>query len=133
MAVERKTRILVVDDDTDLQVLVKTLLERVGMEALPALDVASAVQILRSRPLPDLVLLDLMLPDISGLELLRQMRSKEVFDHLPVVILSALADPKEIRQGLDMGADRYLTKPYIAHNLVKTVQDVLRTGRKLDN
>ncbi len=133
MAVERKTRILVVDDDTDLQVLVKTLLERVGMEAVPALDVASAVQILRSRPLPDLVLLDLMLPDISGLELLRQMRSKEVFDHLPVVILSALADPKEIRQGLDMGADRYLTKPYIAHNLVKTVQDVLRTGRKLDN
>lgn len=132
MAVEGKKRILVVDDDMDLQALVKTLLERVGMDAVPAVDVASAVQILRKRPLPDLVLLDLMLPDISGLELLRQMRSKEVFNNLPIIILSALADPKEIRQGLEMGADRYLTKPYIAHNLVKTVHDVLRTGRRLD-
>lgn len=132
MADEGKKRILVVDDDTDLQALVKTLLERVGIEAIPALDVASAVQILRRRPLPDLVLLDLMLPDISGLELLRQIRTKDVFEHLPIIILSALADPKEIRQGLDMGADRYLTKPYIAHNLVKTVQEVLRTGRRLN-
>lgn len=132
MADEGKKRILVVDDDTDLQALVKTLLERVGIEAIPALDVASAVQILRRRPLPDLVLLDLMLPDISGLELLRQIRAKDVFEHLPIIILSALADPKEIRQGLDMGADRYLTKPYIAHNLVKTVQEVLRTGRRLN-
>lgn len=129
MAVEGKKRILVVDDDPELQNLVETLLDRAGYEYVPAFNVATAVQILRAKPMPDLVLLDLLLPDISGLELLRQMRSKEVFDGLPIIILSAMADPKEIRQGLDMGADRYLTKPYIAHNLVKTVAEVIRTGR----
>jgi DNA-binding response OmpR family regulator len=129
VAAEGKKRILVVDDDSELQNLVQALLDRAGYEYLPALNVATAVQILRAKPMPDLVLLDLMLPDISGLELLRQMRTKEIFDHLPVIILSAMADPKEIRQGLEMGADRYLTKPYIAHNLVKTVQEVIRMGR----
>ncbi|HEX2905400.1 MAG TPA: response regulator [Phototrophicaceae bacterium] len=129
MAIEVKKRVLIVDDDPELQNLVKLLLERVSIEALPALNVASAVQVLRSKPFPDLVLLDLMLPDISGLELLRQIRAKEAFDQIPVIILSAMADPKEIRQGLELGADRYLTKPYIAHNLTKTVQEVLRIGR----
>jgi DNA-binding response OmpR family regulator len=129
VAVEGKKRILVVDDEIELQNLVQSLLERAGFEYVPAFNVATAVQILRAKPMPDLVLLDLMLPDISGLELLRQMRSKQVFDDLPIIILSAMADPKEIRQGLDMGADRYLTKPYIAHNLVKTVAEVIRTGR----
>lgn len=130
VAAEGKRRVLVVDDDPELQNLVKILLDRVSIDTIPALNVAEAVQILRGKPLPDLVLLDLMLPDISGLELLRQMRAKEAFDHLPVVILSAMADPKEIREGLEMGADRYLTKPYIAHNLIKTVQEVIRTGRR---
>ncbi|MBZ0278606.1 MAG: response regulator [Anaerolineae bacterium] len=125
-----KKRILVVDDDSDLQNLVKVLLERIGLEAIPARTVAEAVAILRVKPLPDLVLLDLMLPDVSGMELLRQMRAKSFFDNLPVVILSALADPDQIREGLETGADRYLTKPYIAHNLTKTVNDVLRQGRR---
>jgi DNA-binding response OmpR family regulator len=71
-----------------------------------------------------------MLPEISGLELLRQIRAKDVFDDLPVVIVSALADPDQIRKGFDLGADRYVTKPAIAHNLVKTVQEVLRAGRR---
>lgn len=130
MAESENKRILVVDDDTELQNLVRILLERVGFEVIPALTVAEAVRVLRAKPLPDLVLLDLMLPDVSGMELLRQMRAKTFFDRLPVVILSALADPDQIREGLENGADRYLTKPYIAHNLIKTVQEVLRTGRR---
>lgn len=125
-----KKRVLVVDDDSDLQSLVKVLLERIGLEAIPARTVAEAVAILRVKPLPDLVLLDLMLPDVSGMELLRQMRAKSFFDNLPVVILSALADPDRIREGLETGADRYLIKPFIAHNLAKTVNDVLRQGRR---
>ena len=125
-----KVRILVVEDDLELQDLIRGLIERAGYEYIRALTVADAVAVLRVRPLPTLVVLDLMLPDISGFELLRQMRAKPMFDDLPVIILSALADPKEIKQGLDLGADRYLTKPYIAHNLLKTVNDVLRTGRR---
>jgi len=125
-----KVRILVVEDDLELQDLIRGLIERAGYEYIRALTVADAVAVLRVRPLPTLVVLGLMLPDISGFELLRQMRAKPMFDDLPVIILSALADPKEIKQGLDLGADRYLTKPYIAHNLLKTVNDVLRTGRR---
>lgn len=130
MAVEQKKRILVVEDEPEIQVLTRALLERVGLETIQAYDVASAVQVLRVVPLPDLVLLDLMLPDIDGYELLRQMRAKTVFDQLPVIILSALADPDKIRRAFDLGADRYVTKPAMAHNLVKTVQEVLRTGRR---
>jgi len=126
-----KKRILVVDDDKELQQLINILLAHVGLEAIPAFTAAEAAQILRnSRPLPGLMILDMMLPDISGLELLKQMRAKEVFDDLPVLILSALADPTQIRDGLNAGADRYLTKPYVASNLTSVVQELLRTGRR---
>lgn len=131
MEAENKKRILVVDDDRDLQQLIRLLLEHIGIEAIPALTAASAAQILRTtKPLPDLVILDMMLPDVSGIELLRQMRAKEVFDNLPILILSALADPNQIREGLNAGADRYITKPYIASNLTTVVQELLRTGRR---
>jgi len=106
------------------------LLAHIGIETIAAETAAAAAQVLRHEPLPDLVLLDLMLPDVSGLELLRQMRSKKYFDKLPVIILSVLADPEQIREGLNAGADRYITKPYISNNLTNVVLDVLRTGRR---
>jgi len=130
VAAENNPRVLVVDDDRELLGLVKMLLTRVGIEVITADTAGVAAQILRQTPLPHLLILDMMLPDVSGLELLRQLRSKEVFDNLPVIILSALADPSEIRKGLDAGADRYVTKPYVAHNLTRVVQELLRTGRQ---
>ncbi|MGQ9887754.1 MAG: response regulator [Aggregatilineales bacterium] len=130
MAETTPKRVLVVDDDAELQELVRVLLAHIGIETVAAKTAAEAAQILRQEPLPDLVLLDLMLPDVSGLELLRQMRSKKYFDKLPVIILSVLADPEQIREGLNAGADRYITKPYIANNLTNVVLDVLRTGRR---
>lgn len=126
----KKPRILVVDDDTSLQKLVGVLLQHAGMEVVAAESAAAAAQVLKSPPLPELMVLDLMLPDVSGLEFLRQVRAKELFEPLPVLILSALADPEQIRNGLQLGADRYLTKPYLANNLVSTVQELLRSGRR---
>jgi two-component system alkaline phosphatase synthesis response regulator PhoP len=79
---------------------------------------------------PDLVILDLMLPDIDGLEVLRQLRSQPRFDHVPVIILSAKADPITIRKGLESGADGYVTKPYIANTLIDRVRLLLGTGRQ---
>lgn len=119
-------RILVVDDDDGVQKLVATLLSRSRMEPIRAMSATEAAQILRQPPLPDLMILDIMLPEISGIDFLKQMRAKTVFDKLPVIILSALADPKTIRAGLDAGADRYLTKPYLVNNLVKTIHEVLQ-------
>ncbi len=130
VASEEKVRVLVVDDDPSLLKLVGLLIQRAGMEPIFAGNAREAVQVLGKEPLPEVVLLDLMLPDISGIEFLRQMRERDMFDELPVIILSALADPDQIREGLDTGADRYLTKPYLANNLIKTIEDVLRTGRK---
>ena len=130
MASEDKKRILVIDDEPDMQELIRVILGRWGYELIPALNVASAVEVLRQKPLPDLVLLDMMLPDIDGLELLRQIRETKVFDNLPVIIVSALADSDKIRKGLEIGADRYITKPAIGHNLLKTVQEVLKIGRR---
>ncbi|PJF28196.1 MAG: hypothetical protein CUN52_13485 [Phototrophicales bacterium] len=124
-----KPRVLVVDDDPALQKLVTTLLQRAGMDSVGALTAASAAEVLKERPLPNVIILDMMLPDTSGIEFLKQMRSKEIFDHVPVVILSALADPDQIREALNSGADRYLTKPYIVNNLISTVQDLIRNGR----
>ena len=127
-----KRRILVVDDDPELLQLVRVLLARIGVEAIMAENATEAAQELRSGSLPDLVILDMMLPDVSGVEFLRQMRAKSTYDQLPVLILSALIDPERIRAALDAGADRYLTKPYIANNLLTVVQDMLRTGRRQD-
>lgn len=128
-----RKRILVVEDEQAIQDMIRMLMERVGYEVVPALNAAQAAQILRGKPLPDVMLLDLMLPDVDGLELLRQIREKPIFDNLPVVIVSALADPDQIRKGFDLGADRYVTKPAIATNLVGTVQDVIKSGRRKSN
>lgn len=125
-----KPLILVVDDDPTVLRLIEAMVKRAGMDTTLAESAARAAQVLKTtRPLPNLMVLDLMLPDVSGLEFLRQLRSKPIFDTMPVMILSALADPAQIREGLSMGADRYLTKPYLANNLIPTIQDLLRTGR----
>lgn len=128
----RSKRVLIVDDDIDLLQLVCFLLDRINVETVTAKNAADAAKILREPPLPDLVILDLMLPGISGMEFLRQMRARAVFDQLPVLVLSALIDPKQIREALDSGADRYLTKPYIANNLLTVAQEMLRTGRRVE-
>ena len=126
---EAKARILVVDDDPSLQKLVHSLLTRANMEPLSAVNAAEAAQVLRRPPVPDALVLDLMLPDISGITFLRQLRSKEVFAKMPIIILSAMADPDTIREGLDAGADRYLTKPYLANNLIRTLHEVIEMDR----
>ena len=96
MTVENKRRILIVEDEKAMQDVMRTLLERVGYEIIPAFDVATAVQILRAKPLPDLILLDLMLPEISGLELLRQGR-----DLVGYITRARVTMPKSTREYLD--------------------------------
>lgn len=130
MAVTQR-RVLAIDDDPELLQLIATLLSRVGIQPLLAESAVQAAGLLRQPPLPDLIILDLMLPDISGIDFLRQLRAKAVFDAVPVLVLSALAEPNEIRTALDAGADRYLTKPYLVNNLLSSVNDLFRTGRRV--
>ncbi len=128
--VETQKRVLVVDDDQEILTLVRVLLSRLRVETVSVMSAADAAQRLKTPPLPDLLILDLMLPDVSGLEFLRQIRAKSIFDAIPILVLSATIDPDQIRAALDAGADRYLTKPYITNNLLTVATEMLRTGRR---
>ena len=129
MAAEPK-RVLIVDDDPEIQLLVDHLLKRIGIETIVVGSASEAARVLRDSALPDLMILDMMLPEVSGAEFLRQMRTKDAFRSLPVLILSSLVEQDQIRSALDAGADRYLTKPYIGNNLLPIVQEMLRSGRR---
>ena len=126
----KKKRVLVVDDDPELLQLVRVLLSRINADAITTDNAKTAEAMLRGGAQPDLIILDLMLPEVSGIEFLRQLRADPQYDQLPVVVLSALIDPDRIRVALDAGADRYLTKPYIANNLLTVVTEILRAGRR---
>ena len=128
-----KKRVLVVDDDPELLRLVEVLLRRTGVDVLTAEDAHAARTTLEAQPsLPDLMILDIMLPDISGIDFLRQMRKERNYDGLPVLILSALIDPEQMRVALDAGADRYMTKPYVAKTLLSVTQEMLHGGRPVN-
>ena len=121
-------KILVVDDDHEILKLIAMLLRRIGAEAWVFEDGESALQRLNQTK-PDLIILDLMLPDIDGLQILQEVRAQDRLRHVPVLILSAKADADTIREGLDLGADGYITKPYIANTLIDKVRLMLQSER----
>ncbi|MBN2304007.1 MAG: response regulator [Anaerolineae bacterium] len=122
-------QILVVDDDTELLKLIAMLLRRIGADAHTFYSGKDALQYLTTMT-PELIILDLMMPEIDGFEVLRQIRKHDRFDEVPILILSAKADPTSIRKGLAEGADGYVTKPYIANSLIDRVRLLLSVGRQ---
>jgi DNA-binding response OmpR family regulator len=118
----------VIDDDPEILKLIAMLLRRIGAESVTFHDGRTALHYLTTT-IPDLIILDLMLPDVDGMEVLRRLRALDRFKPVPVLILSAKADADSIRQGLDEGADGYVTKPYIANTLIDRVRLLLRTER----
>lgn len=125
-------RILIIDDDHDLLNLLEKMLSRVGMDPITVADGSAGVEALSHDDPYDLLILDLMLPDISGFEILAQVRADSRYNHMPVLILSAMADPETISKGLGMGADGYLTKPYLPNTLTSRVRALLDQGRRAE-
>ncbi|GAB4476847.1 MAG: hypothetical protein Kow00124_19430 [Anaerolineae bacterium] len=123
------SRILVIDDDPDLLILLEKMLRRIGLSPITADNGSSGLALLQEQAF-DLLILDLMLPDIDGFDILRQLRADSHYDAMPVLILSALADPDNISKGLALGADGYLTKPYLPNTLTSRVKDLLAQGRR---
>ena len=121
-------RILVVDDDEGLLGLLERMLIRLGAVPSMAETGGQALEALKEKQF-DLVILDLMLPDIDGLDVLAQIRQELHLKDLPVIILSALANPDIISKGLALGAAGYLTKPYLPNTLTSRVQTLLEHGR----
>lgn len=120
-----KQRILVVDDDKDVVRLMQGYLEQSGYEVFVAYNGESALHIIR-RERPDLVLLDLMLPERDGLEITRLMRSDRQLMDIPIIMLTARVSDTDKIVGLEMGADDYVTKPYNPREVVARVKAQLR-------
>jgi two-component system alkaline phosphatase synthesis response regulator PhoP len=118
-------RILVVDDDREIARLVRAYLERSGFEVLVAYDGNTALHAIR-RDRPDLVVLDLMLPDRDGREITRIVRSTPALAKLPIVMLTARIEDTDKIVGLELGADDYVTKPFNPQVMVARVRAVLR-------
>lgn len=128
-----KPNILVVEDDPDIQQLVTYNLIKTGMHVTCADKGEDALAIL-ARERVDGIILDLMLPGLSGLEICRRVREQEQTRHVPVIILTARGEDDDVVSGLDTGADDYVTKPFSPKVLVARLQAVMRrkqedTGR----
>jgi DNA-binding response OmpR family regulator len=119
--------VLVVDDDPTVSDVVRRYLERSGYEVALTGDGPSALEAVAARR-PDLVVLDLMLPGMDGLEVCRRLRALD--PELPVVMLTALGEESDRVLGLSLGADDYVTKPFSPRELVLRVQSVLRRGSR---
>jgi DNA-binding response OmpR family regulator len=118
--------VLVVDDDRTVAEVVVTYLERAGIRAVHVADGGSALSAFEAES-PDLVVLDLMLPDLDGLEVCRRLRATS---DVPVIMLTALGGEVDRVLGLEVGADDYVTKPFSPRELVLRVQSVLRRAAR---
>ncbi|HZR24296.1 MAG TPA: response regulator transcription factor [Vicinamibacterales bacterium] len=119
------TRILVVEDDPDIAHLVERYLDKAGFTVERAANGRDALQMIAAKA-PELLVLDLMLPHVDGLEICRRLRSDEKTAAIPVIMLTARADESEKIVGLELGADDYLAKPFSPNELVARVRALLR-------
>ena len=118
-------RVLIIEDDRDIVELVRYNLANEGFQVNAAFDGTSGLSSLKKTP-PDLLLLDLMLPKMSGLDICREIRKDESLNRLPVLMLTARGDEADRVVGLEMGADDYVTKPFSPRELIARVKALLR-------
>lgn len=111
--------VLIADDDPDIRMLVRLRLERSGYDVVAASDGLEALQV-ASETNPDLVILDVTMPGITGVEVTRALRARQAT--LPVVLLTAHADEANVAQGATAGADAYVTKPFSPQELESRVR-----------
>lgn len=117
-------RLLIVDDEDGIRSLVRMTLDSGAFEILEAREGRHALE-LAHRHRPDLVLLDVMLPDISGIEICRQIKADPLTASTSVVMLTAKAQPSDIGDAKEAGADDYFTKPFSPIALMRKVESVL--------
>ncbi len=119
------TRILIVDDEIGALTLIGIMLERGGFEVLKARDAHAALELLQTEN-PDLIILDVMMPDMDGIELCQRLRCMPTTQNTPIVILSARGDPESVERGLAAGATDYLQKPILHHDLLAKIHELLK-------
>ena len=121
-------RILVVEDEAPIREMVAFALHKADMEAIHAADVQAALVALADRP-PDLILLDWMLPGVSGLDLARRLRGDDGTAGIPIIMLTARGEEMDRVHGLEAGVDDYVVKPFSTRELIARVKAVLRRAQ----
>jgi two-component system, OmpR family, alkaline phosphatase synthesis response regulator PhoP len=125
-----RERILVVDDEEDLLELVNYNLSREGFRVECVASGEAALAAARKN-LPDLIVLDLLLPNVDGLEICRRLKSDDKTRHIPIIMLTAKSEESDMVAGLELGADDYMTKPFSPRELLARVKAILRRKAKL--
>lgn len=116
------SKILLIEDEVSLLESIVIILEASGLETISALNGRNGLELLRNNADSiDLILCDVNLPDINGYEILKEVKTDNVLYKIPFIFLTAYADEKDIRIGMNMGADDYMTKPFSAKELIKTI------------
>lgn len=117
-------RISVIDDDPNIRELLRIHFSRIGFEVDVFEDAAKGIRSLLENP-PDLLVLDLMLPDLGGLEVLQAVKGDPATKHVRVVVLTSRADDNNVAEAKRLGADAYLTKPILREELIESVLKVI--------
>jgi len=120
-------RVLVVDDEPNILLSLEFLMQQAGFEVTTAEDAERAQALIQQQP-PDLILLDISLPGMSGFDLLEQLRAAEATADLPVIMLTAHGREVEKEKGMALGASDYITKPFSTRELVSRVEALLGSG-----
>jgi DNA-binding response OmpR family regulator len=126
-----RRKILIIEDETDVADLLTLNLRKAGFRVSPAVDGASGLQKARDDR-PDFIILDLMLPKMSGLEVCRILKSDTATSQIPILMLTAKAEEVDRIVGLEFGADDYVTKPFSPREIVLRIRAILRRGETAD-
>jgi len=120
-------KIIIVEDEPDTAEMFAEMMRLSGHHVLKSYGGTPAIALI-SHEIPDAVVLDVMMPDLSGLEVLRYIRRDPRLEQIPVIVVSAKSLPSDIKSGLDAGADVYLTKPVAFQDLNAAVRDVIKAS-----
>ncbi len=122
----QSTRVLIVEDEEDVAFIVRFLLERHGFAVEHVADGRAALARIGAGAVPDLVLMDLMLPFHDGLEIVERLRAQPAWARVPVLMLTAKAREADIVRALELGADDYVTKPFQPEELLARIRRLMR-------
>ena len=123
-------RLLVVEDEPENRLFIGLMLRNEGYDVLEAEDGFAAIEMLRAIPLPELILLDVMMPGLNGWQVFEQIRQVPEWAAIPVVMLTALAQRADVERAVQLGVDGYLTKPFEPADLLHTIEETLSRGAR---
>ena len=119
--------VIVVEDEPDMAEMFAEMVRLMGLEVIKSHSGMRAIDLIAEKK-PSVVLLDMMMPDVSGLEVLRHLRCDPRLSRIPVIVVSAKSLPSDVRKGLDAGASFYLTKPVSFDDLKRALDHVAQTA-----